>query len=104
MFLKTKTEVYNSEESNLGLTPDYVTIEMVLRLDYIVGVRQFVVDGRLDIDRSVVILQTGEEYGILTPYAQVVALLCPPVEYTSTINVDDIRLTNVWEPSLTIKP
>ena len=103
MFLKTKTEVYNSEETNLGLAPDYVTIEMILKLEYLVGVRQFVVDGKLDRSRCVVILQTGEEYEILTPYAEVVALLTPPVEHTSITNIDDIQLTQVWEPSLRIK-
>lgn len=104
MFLKTKTEVYNSEETNLGLTPDYVTIEMLFNLEHLVGVRQFVVDGKLDRSRCVVILQTGEEYGILTPFAEVVALLAPPVEHTSITNIDDLPLSWVSEPTLSTTP
>jgi len=83
MFLKTKTEVFNSEETNLGLPPEYRTIEMVLKLDHLIGVRQAIIDGKLSHNQCVVILQTGEEYHILTPFAQVVALLCPPQDVTA---------------------
>lgn len=85
MYLQTKTEVTNAEENSLGLTPEYITINMILKLSELIGVREFVIDGKLDPSRAVVILKTGEEYGILTPYRQVVSLLYPPPGETTAI-------------------
>jgi len=83
MYLQTKTEVCNSEEDTLGLPLECVTISMVIKLSELVGAREFVIDGRLDPSKAVVILKTGEGYGIHTPYSKVVSLLCPPQDVTA---------------------
>ena len=83
MYLQTKTEVVNTEEDNLGLDAERIPINIVLKLSELIGVREFVEDGKMHPDRAVVILKTGEEYGILTPYRQIVALLCPPQDVTA---------------------
>jgi hypothetical protein len=93
MFLQTKIELVNSSQEQLGITPDTTLVNMVLRLSDIVGVRECIVNDKLSFTSSVVILQTGEEFLIETPYSKVVSLLCPPTTFTENIHLDFLDQT-----------